>query len=292
MSTYSIPPPLRDLLSKLAFFAMIERGKKPCVNDMSFVDSGSWFGAYKRWMTNEDRNNMVVQINAIIDQAIMAIDEYRGSEFFPLIINGLAKARQGISHLTSTYSDSPKTVSDIKICLDNIDLQLVRDKQHITISGFRSKSEPVEERKPVKEDTSNHGGASTAMNGGASTTNHGGAPTAMHGGAPNPGPTPNVVTAPATSVPSHQSPGVVIANAGTSPSVIVSPHSNIGNPGSVIGSPSFSSSSIINPGIIASSANNIVPGLINSSISTTDERIGENRSKKMVKRSDRRPDEN
>lgn len=281
MSAYSIPPPLRDLLSKLAFFAMIERGKKPCVNDMSFVDSGSWFGAYKRWMTNEDRNNMVVQINSIIDQAIMAIDEYRGSEFFPLIINGLAKARQGISHLTSTYSDSPKTVSDIKICLDNIDLQLARDKQHVTISGYKPKLEPVnEERRSSKEGntSSNSGATSTCVNQGSS---------------------PTIATNPMTT---NQSPGVVIANAGTSPSVVLSPPSN--SPTSLIGSTSInipassmapSSNLIGNLGII-SSANNVTPALISSSISSTigqaEEKIGENRNKKMVKRSERRPDEN
>jgi hypothetical protein len=232
--------------------------------------------------------------DTIIDQAIMAIDEYRGSEFFPLIINGLAKARQGISHLTSTYSDSPKTVSDIKICLDNIDLQLARDKQHITISGFRSKPEPVEERKLTKEDSSSiHGAAASnsSIHGGAASTpsTNGAAATAMNGGSANPGPIPNMVTSPVTSALFHQSPGVVIANAGTSPSVIVSPHSNISSPSSIIGSPS---SIIGNPGVIASSANSITPGLIGSSISITDERIGESRSKKMVKRSDRRPDEN
>lgn len=144
MSTNSIPHPLRDLLSKLAYFAMIERGQKPCMNDMTFVDCGSWYGAYKRTMTGEGRKNMLIQINGIIDQAISAIEEYRGTEFFSLLINGLSRAKTGISNLTSTYSNRPDTVAQIQICLANIDLQLNKNKEYLALPKKEETSDQSE----------------------------------------------------------------------------------------------------------------------------------------------------
>ena len=53
MSCKSIPASLRDLLTKLEFLAMTEVGYKVCMNDMSFVDGKSWYGAYKRASAGE-----------------------------------------------------------------------------------------------------------------------------------------------------------------------------------------------------------------------------------------------
>lgn len=132
MNTFnSIPPGLRDLLAKLEFFGMIERGKKPCMNDMTFVDCKSWYGAYRRSIGGEGRKNMVFQVNAIIDDAIKAISEYQNTEFLPLIVNALAKAGRGINNLTSTYHQRPDTVIQIQVCLMNINLQLEKHKQYI-----------------------------------------------------------------------------------------------------------------------------------------------------------------
>lgn len=45
MSSNAIPEPLRDLLGKLVFLSMIEKNKKPCMHDMTFVRDSSWLGA-------------------------------------------------------------------------------------------------------------------------------------------------------------------------------------------------------------------------------------------------------
>lgn len=140
-ATNAIPPGLRDLLAKLEFFGMIERGKKPCMNDMTFVDARSWYGVYYRSTAGEGRKNMIFQINAIIDDAIKAIMEYQNTEFLPLIVNALSKASRGLSNLTSTYHKRPDTVIQIQVCLMNINLQL--DKYKHLINGHPSQIQSV-----------------------------------------------------------------------------------------------------------------------------------------------------
>lgn len=71
---------------------------------------------------------MVIQINAIIDRAIDAIREYKDTEFFPLILDKLARARMGIGSLKLTYKDAPDIVAKLVVCIDNINIQLQKNK--------------------------------------------------------------------------------------------------------------------------------------------------------------------
>jgi len=128
MTSNIIPEPLRDLLGKLVFLSMIEKGKKPCMHDMTFVKSNSWSGAVKRALTGEGRKGMIIHINQIIDTAIAAIDEYKDTEFLSLIVNKLALCKVGIENLMTTYQKHPDTVAKIKVCLDNINIQLEKNK--------------------------------------------------------------------------------------------------------------------------------------------------------------------
>ena len=132
MSTPSIPPPLRPLLEQLELLSMVEPGYKINWGDRTFVDSTSWLGAYKRSTTGEGRKNLVVQINSIIDQTIDAIKEYLDTEFFTLIINGLARAKTGLLNLATTYQHRPDTVAQLHVSLANIQLQLDKYKHLIT----------------------------------------------------------------------------------------------------------------------------------------------------------------
>lgn len=131
MSTsHSIPATLRDLLSKLEFLSMIERGKKPCMGDMTFVDGNSFWGALMRAFKGEGNKGMLVHLNQIIEQTVEAIEEYKDTEFFPIIINTLAKAKLGIGNLITTYKEQPSVVSQINVLLSNINLQLKKNRQY------------------------------------------------------------------------------------------------------------------------------------------------------------------
>ena len=132
MSVRSIPQPLRELLAKLEFLSMLKQDLKPCMHDFSFVESWSWYGAYKRTFTGENRSDMVIQINEIIEKTIIAMEEYQGTEFLSLILAKLSNAKTGIETLKTTYKNYPKVVADISICVDNINMQLdiLKNKIH------------------------------------------------------------------------------------------------------------------------------------------------------------------
>jgi len=152
--TNSIPATLNDLLVKLKFLSMIERGKKINMGSMDFVDCNSWWGAFKRSLAGEGRKSLMVHINQIVQQAITAIGEYKDTEFCALIVNNLAEAKIGIQNLSTTYQDDPNIVAQINVCVSNIDLQLEKNRslldghQHIiakissSIPLYISKEQP------------------------------------------------------------------------------------------------------------------------------------------------------
>jgi len=153
MTSNTIPEPLRDLLGKLVFLSMIEKGKKPCMHDMTFVKSSSWSGAFKRAMQGEGRKGMIIHITQIIDSAISAIDEYRDTEFLPLIVNKLSMAKVGIENLITTYQRHPDTVAKIKVCIDNINIQLEKNKLFLQgHTPLTSINKSIEHSKSTKSD--------------------------------------------------------------------------------------------------------------------------------------------
>lgn len=162
MSTPSIPPPLRPLLEQLELLSMVETGYKINWGDRTFVDSTSWLGAYKRSTTGEGRKNLVIQINSIIDQTIDAIKEYKDTEFFILIINGLARAKTGLLNLATTYQHRPDTVAQLHVSLANIQLQLDKYKHIIAgrlappmEGGVARLAPPMEDRSKLTRSTDN-----------------------------------------------------------------------------------------------------------------------------------------
>jgi hypothetical protein len=124
MKSESIPTSLKNLLSKLEFLSMIERGKKPCFGDMTFVSANSWMGSWKRMFMGENRKNLLFEIEQIVEQGILAIQEYNSTNYLPIILENLSKAKIGIENLILTYSDHPNTISKLRIYILNIDIIL------------------------------------------------------------------------------------------------------------------------------------------------------------------------
>jgi hypothetical protein len=116
--TTSIPNQVRDVLIRLEFLSMIPQDAKPC---MTFVDSKSWFGWFKRTKNSEGKKSMLLSIDKIIDSSIDVMLDY--NVYKSLILNALIKAKDGLSNLIVTYSDSPSTVAALKVCMSNIDMQ-------------------------------------------------------------------------------------------------------------------------------------------------------------------------
>jgi hypothetical protein len=140
MKTESIPPALRNLLTKLEYISMIERGQKPCFSDMTFVQSNSWMGAWKRLIAGENKKNLLFEVEQIIDRTILAIEEYSNKEYVKLLLENLAKAKIGIENLILTYTEHPETISNLRVYIINIDLTLKKHGVSINLYENTTKS--------------------------------------------------------------------------------------------------------------------------------------------------------
>lgn len=120
----SIPPTLRDLLSRLEFLGHIKQGQKPCMNSLILVDGKSLWGAARRFLGYEGRNKIMDQINKIIDQAINSLVQYQDTIFYNSLYASLKNARNGIENLKIVYKDDEFMLAQITVCINNIDIQL------------------------------------------------------------------------------------------------------------------------------------------------------------------------
>jgi hypothetical protein len=127
MTAISIPTPLREILRRLEYLAMIERGSKPCVNNMTFVDQHSWLGAITRSVNHENAQHTLLSIDNTIEETIKAINEYKASQFIRLIIDALRRARNGIANLSGTYAGRHDILASLNVTLSNIDIQLEKN---------------------------------------------------------------------------------------------------------------------------------------------------------------------
>ena len=130
MKAISIPTPLRDILRRLEYLAMIEEGSKPCVNNMTFVDQYSWIGALIRSFNHENAHHTLLSIDNTIEETIKAINDYKNSEFIRLIIDALRRARNGISKLSGTYAGRHDVLASLNVTLSNIDIQLEKNRTY------------------------------------------------------------------------------------------------------------------------------------------------------------------
>jgi len=144
MSSESIPVGLRSLLAKHYFLAQISQGYKPCMSNMTLVDSTSWLGSIYRSWYGESRKTVIADIGDIINQTIDAISAHRNKPgFLRLLINALASTRVGIDSMKNTYRNDPAMISSIQVQLTNIDLQL-QEYRHL-ITGYASSSKTIDE---------------------------------------------------------------------------------------------------------------------------------------------------
>lgn len=120
----SMPAYLKELLKNLEFLSMIQKNVKPCLSDMSFVESNSWSGAWKRSHNSESKKNLLNYMDSVVEQAFIAIQDPRNKEWVVNIIQSLSRAKVGISATETTYLDFPDYISSVRVLIKNIDHQL------------------------------------------------------------------------------------------------------------------------------------------------------------------------
>ena len=121
------PPNLQELLHKLEFISMIPVNNKPCIKTMSFVEKGSWWGAFQRTLAREDKKSLMEYINQVINDSMKAINEFKDTEFLADIVNSLSNCKTGLTNLRTTYQDYPDTSAQLRVIMKNIDIQLEKN---------------------------------------------------------------------------------------------------------------------------------------------------------------------
>ena len=151
MHNMSIPADLQEILVKLKFLAMIQRGTKVNVNSMNFVRADSLLGALFRAYNHENRRTTYQFVKEIVDLSIDAIGKYNHPILLDRLIKGLNSARLGVRELASTYHDDPEMVSRMGVILDKIDLQL-KKHEHILAPIESTTESPTEPKDELVDD--------------------------------------------------------------------------------------------------------------------------------------------
>jgi hypothetical protein len=123
---------------------MIKRGQTLSISDNTIVEAKSYLGWIKRKYNREDKHKLVIYIEDVIGETIRCLKDYQDKNYLILITNSLNNARGGITNLLSTYSDYTDTISQLKILIRDLDLQLSEHRRYL------HGNELVEERR--KED--------------------------------------------------------------------------------------------------------------------------------------------
>lgn len=147
----TMPSALRTLLEKGEFISMIKPNTKPNFKNFTFVSSKSFSGALHRMMHGENRKELMIEINNITDQFIVALNDRSNDEFQSVIVDVLSRmSKVGLTNLMETYTYSPKTIAELRVCINSIELQLA--KFHIKVIEIPKPIDPIEiETKPKKK---------------------------------------------------------------------------------------------------------------------------------------------
>ena len=136
MSTNPItfPADVEELLVSLDFLAQTKCGNKINIKKMSFVSHESWSGSLFRTMYGESRERTVSFITSLVKHAIEMLGKYSRDDpssriFRETIRNKLAESKEGIKNILETYSEDAYLVSQLNVCINNIDLQFRESKQ-------------------------------------------------------------------------------------------------------------------------------------------------------------------
>jgi hypothetical protein len=124
MSKESIPTALRELLSRLEYLSMTKVGYKLNIKSLTFADAHSKIDAVYRGWNGENKEDMVLQVNQIVDLTIEGFIQYKDTPFFSLLFDCLSRAKTGITTLMTTYEAHPDVVAQLRVCIANINLQL------------------------------------------------------------------------------------------------------------------------------------------------------------------------
>ncbi len=131
MATLNLPTPIMELITNLSVIGLIEKEQKLNISTMSFSPSNTWGQAFYRYYHRESRQGLIEYLKNTLSQTILAIMDYKDTEFCKIIINHLALTKPGIQNLAITYADDPNILSQLNVILENIDIQLNKNRKFL-----------------------------------------------------------------------------------------------------------------------------------------------------------------
>jgi len=121
----NFPSDLYDVLFSLTFLSLIRKGKKINTSTFNFVDANSWLGAIIRTTNHESRHNTINFIHTVIRKTVEVIERYKNNkDLIRRLHDCIEVAISGLNELVDTYKDDPKTVAELKVCIDNMNMLL------------------------------------------------------------------------------------------------------------------------------------------------------------------------
>lgn len=120
----AVPDHLHQLLKKLEFFGSLQPNQKPNVGNFTFSDSSSWSDWVTRRFSRETKEGVVRAVENTVKETIEALNNYRQTDFLPLIVSDFRLFQRGIKHLLTTYQNDHGILADIRSILKQIELYL------------------------------------------------------------------------------------------------------------------------------------------------------------------------
>ena len=118
---------LSEVFVNLTLIAKIELGDKIYHNGKFINIDTRYFAFFYRWMSNIDRNDTIIFINVILNQAFdynkkLIQDNKEGTNNLLLfrLTSDLKNSMNGLNNLKHTYSNDKLILSEIDVIMDNI----------------------------------------------------------------------------------------------------------------------------------------------------------------------------
>jgi len=122
-----LPNELNDILVKLKFLSLIKREQSVNFATMTIHNVSFWSSFCSMFYT-EDSKGMLRSIKTIVEDAIVAISDYKNTEYLVIITDYLSEAQIGLHNLLITYNYDPVVVSNLKVIIDNVTMHLKKIK--------------------------------------------------------------------------------------------------------------------------------------------------------------------
>lgn len=129
INTKTEQPPkltLNEIFINLTLISKIEAGNKLTFNDKFVNIDNSYFSFFYRWMNNVDRNNTIVFLNSILNQAydynnqLLSNLTYENNLLLFRLTTDLKNSINGLNNLKHTYNNDKLILSALDVTMDDI----------------------------------------------------------------------------------------------------------------------------------------------------------------------------